>query len=121
VDRLGYRVIDRFYIHTVQVLRTPITGSRYNPVANARDWTAAVVVWTGKGWLAPKGAQAEVMANREETTSNSWVFTTNDCPAVFTDRLLVNGNLFQITGNPITAYRPSGLHHLEIKVEEVNG
>lgn len=113
--------INRFYILPLQVIRVTPSASRYNPVANLRDWSNAVVVWTGKGWLAPKGSQAEVMANREETTSNSWVFTSKDCPAIFTDRIIVAGSTFQVIGNPITAYSPRGLHHLEIKVEEVTG
>lgn len=115
-------MIRRFFIIPATVLRAPLVGDRYNPSGNQlRDWDNAATVWSGKGWLAPKGSQTEDDTNRDQSTSASWFFTPIDCPAAYYDRMIINGQAYMIVGDPITAYRPNGLHHLEIKVEAIVG
>lgn len=114
--------IRRYYILPVQVLRAPLVTNRYNPTVGAeRDWPHAAVAWAGKGWLAPKGSQAEDMADREQSVAFSWLFVPPAAAPLATDRVTISGQMYQVYGDPIAANTPLGLHHYEVRVMSVNG
>ncbi len=115
-------MIETYYILPVQLLRAPLIADRYNPAATTlRDWAHASTVWTGKGWLAPKGSQSEDLDNREQELSFAWLFLPPDATPQATDRATVAGDLYQMFSDPITAYSPQGLHHYEARVIRVYG
>lgn len=86
-----------------------------------RTWADAVVVWSGKGWIAPKGQQTEDLQDREQEISFSWLFLPPESAPLATDRLTISGVLYQVFGDPITANTPKGLHHYEVRIIGVNG
>lgn len=114
--------INTYYVIPIELLRAPLISDRYNPpTATLRDWQHATTIWTGKGWLAPKGSQSEDMDNREQELSFSWLYLPPAAAPQSTDRCTVAGVLYQMFSDPIEAYTPRGLHHYEARVMRVYG
>lgn len=115
-------MITKYFIHDVVILRAPLVSDKYNPAGTSlRDWATATHAWTGKGWLAPKGAQSENLNDREQELNFSWLYLPPAAGPVSTDRVTINGTLYQVYSDPITAYTPRGLHHYEVRVKEIYG
>jgi len=115
-------VITSYYIHAVVILRAPLVPDKYNPAgASLRNWATAAHVWTGKGWLAPKGSQSEDLNDKEQELNYSWLYLPPESSPLATDRVTINGIMYQVYSDPITAYTPRGLHHYEVRVKEIHG
>lgn len=115
-------MITTFYIHDVVVLRAPLEADKYNPSgASFRDWAHATHAWTGKGWLAPKGSQSENLNDREQDLNYSWLYLPPTANPLATDRVTINGTMYQVYSAAVTAYTPRGLHHYEVRVKEIHG
>jgi hypothetical protein len=111
--------IQSFFIRQVVVLRAPDNPDRYG--AGQRDWRIPVTAWTGLGWLSPESSQSEDNVNREESRGSMWLYLPVGADILNSDRVTVDGRLFQVTGNAAQCFTPSGEHHLEVRVESVTG
>ena len=104
-------------VRTVTRLRAPVTvDSHGNEV---RNWSTATSV-TMNGWLAQR-IRDENNDNRDARISD-WhltVPTGSDITAL--DRVVIDGQTFELDGPPNTAWTPRGPHHIECSLRVVEG
>lgn len=111
--------IQSFFVRTVVILRANSGEDRYGN--QARDWTDSITVTTVKGWLAPVTSQTEHNVNREESEVKTWLYLPSGTDVEPTDRCTVDGVLYQVVAWPADAWTPFGSHHLEVRVERIDG
>jgi len=108
--------LERFFI-TPLTITTPGTATdRYD---DARpDWTNPTRTRTARGWLTETGSTEEVGA-REAVVSAWRLFLPANTPITSSDRITVNGDTFEVDGDPHHAQTPSGAHHLEVPLRKI--
>jgi hypothetical protein len=111
--------IQAFFVRTVVVLRTTPITDRYHNLA--RDWKNAITVVTTKGWLAPNTSQTENDTDREQAEAQTWLYLAEGIDIQPTDRVTVDGILYQVLGDIADCWTPAGGHHLEVRVKEISG
>lgn len=105
--------IERFFVTPVTVVSPGIAIDRY--LNEQPDWDAATEVdeW---GWLYQQST-SETVGGRD-TSQSTWVLRLRP-EAVVTeaDRVLGDGQTFEVTGRPTLAMRPDGPHHLKVPLK----
>lgn len=111
-----------------QILSVPIIIQRAGPTAdrygNANiDWAHATST-TAYGWLDTNlRRMAEDDKNRDEVESDGSCFLPGTTDVKGTDRLVINGSVYQVWGEPAPVYRPGwpGVHHIECRIKRYQG
>lgn len=87
--------------------------------STVKDWGNATSI-TGKGWLAQR-SRSEDLVNREAQISDWHLTVFPDFDVVGGDRVVVDGQTFEVDGPPWPAWTPRGLHHRELSLTVVEG
>jgi hypothetical protein len=110
-------MIDRFFVHDILV-RRPATkaGRGSDSVAdfdNATDTPA-------RGWVA-QNATTDIRGGRTGDSSE-WLLQTSATTDVRPgDRVIWGSHTFLVVGRPNPAWTPKGVHHLEARLQLVEG
>lgn len=108
-----------FFVRTVVVLRTDLVKDRYG--GESRDWDNPITVATTTGWLSPMSSQKEDNVEREQAEAETWLYLPTGTDIEPTDRCTVDGTFYQVLGPPADCWTPFGSHHLEVRVEDIDG
>lgn len=111
--------IQSFFVRTVNVLRTTMVRDRYGN--DARDWSNPLTVVSTLGWLAPVTSQKEDNRDREQSDVQTWLYLPSGTDIQPTDRCTVDGVQYQVLAWPADCWTPNGSHHLEVRVERIDG
>lgn len=111
--------IDNFFVREVQVLRTDLIKDKYNN--DSRDWLNPVIVASVMGWLAPVTSQKEKNVEREQAEAQTWLYLPSGTSIEPTDRCTVDGIQYQVLSWPADCWTPQGSHHIEVRVELIDG
>lgn len=84
-----------------------------------KDWTNPDTI-TGKGWLAQRFHTEEgALREAEISTWHLTVYPNFDVQAH--DRIVIDGQTFEVDGPPRPAWTPRGHHHTEVTLRIVEG
>lgn len=109
--------LQRMLCQQVTILTPAAATDRYGNVA--ADWSNAssrqVMAWVNQT------GSTEDLINRDSTTTVGICYLPPGDPIAATDRIQVNGRTFQVDGQPNTADTPRGVHHIEVRLRDVEG
>jgi hypothetical protein len=111
--------LQNFFVRAVSVLRTPAIKDRYSN--DSRDWSNPITVGSTNGWLAPVTSQKEDNKDREQAEAMTWLYLPSGTDILPTDRCTVDGIQYQVLSFPADCWTPNGSHHLEVRVERIDG
>jgi hypothetical protein len=109
------------------IMNVPIEIQRQGTVTDAYGqdrlsaWTTLSTVY---GWLDTNMKKViEIVANRDESTSDGICILPAGTDIVSTDRIQANGYLYQVFGIPsaIVDPRDNTVHHIELRVRRYVG
>lgn len=107
----------RLLVHDIDVVNPTVTTSRVGD--EVLDW-GNPTTQRYRGWVDMTSAFEDEQM-RDQTVTRALFFLPPDTVIRNDSRLLWDGRTFQATGEPILRYRPSGLHHMEVRAKEVEG
>lgn len=103
----------------VQVVHPGSRTNRYNN--DEFDWITATYD-ESKAWISQRNATEEKGTSRVDGQSSEWVIYLPTTTALDAgDRIIWEGNLFDVVGLPNPAHTPRGLHHREATLRLVEG
>ena len=87
------------------------------------DWSNPADSDPLPGWLDLTPTKAEEKdKNRTDATSDGIAFLPSDADVRATDRLVIDGVVYQVKGLPSPVYRPGyGIHHFECRINRAEG
>jgi head-tail adaptor len=104
-------------VRPVTILQATTTTDRNG--ATSRSWTSPTLTDT-TGWLAQNTATEDL--NHRDGEISTWVlYLPADTTIAATDRVVLDGQTFEVTGPPNPAWTPRGVHHLEVTVKLMVG
>lgn len=83
------------------------------------DWTVATEV-TVPGWLAWLSS-IEVLDGRDATSTTLSLTIPAGTPITALDRVRIDGRIYEVNGEPMSAWTPRGEHHIEVWLSSVTG
>jgi len=100
---------------TVTRLRAPLVSAGYGN--SARDWPAAVsqdflVHWSTK-------TTTEVVGDEAKTVTRTKIFGGPDLALEATDRIVFQGETYEVDGDVMNSYRFGQLHHVRAMLRRV--
>lgn len=110
-------MIERFFVHEVEVLRAPSETDRYGDTRP--DWAAATAT-TVSGWLTSVNT-AEVTDGREAISTEWSLSLPADVDIDAADRVRRGGATYEIVGDVEAAPTPAGTHHQVLRLRTVRG
>lgn len=104
--------------HSVEGLRAPlVTDTKGNQI---RDWANAAVRGPWAGWVQPDRT-AELSLNQSRVVSRYRIFLEPAASVAATDRVRVNGVVYQVDGDIEPWVTPYGVDHHEGALLKVTG
>jgi hypothetical protein len=112
-------VIDRFFVREVQIVPavTSATADRYG----SASVTFAAAGRTVMGWVSQTAAEEPQSDLRDPLVTSLVLFLPPDTAITGRDRVILDDVTYTVEGTPHRAWRPSGEHHLEVRLQEVTG
>lgn len=100
---------------TITVLRAPVISAGYGNTA--RDWASA----TGTDYLVHWSAQSvsEVVGDEPQTVTRGKVFGDDTLDLEATDRVLFDGDTYEVDGEVMRSYRYGELHHVRAMLRRI--
>lgn len=100
---------------TITRLRAPLTSAGYGN--QSRNWAAAtstdfVVHWSTK-------AVDEVIGDEPRTVTRGKIFGGPDLDLLATDRVLFDGDTYEVDGDVMNSYRQGQLHHVRAMLRRI--
>jgi len=89
-------------------LRAPLVSAGYGN--EARDWTAAVPQSFLVHWSAQ--AASEVVGDEPQTVTRGKILGGPDLDLVESDRVVFDGDTYEVDGDVMRSYRRGQLHHV---------
>lgn len=83
------------------------------------DWTLATEI-TVPGWLAWLSS-IEVLDGRDATSTTLSLTIPAGTPITALDRVRIDGRLYEVNGEPMSAWTPRGEHHVEVFLAVIDG
>jgi len=114
----------------VYVLRPPlVTDAHGNRSRSTKDWAAATRTGPHEASVQPDSAtlgaslatKEERRGGREQTSKSVVVFLQPGTDVVATDGIEIDGQLWQVNGNPFTLPDVGGLAHMILKADLIEG
>lgn len=109
--------ITRFLVHDVTIVRAAGVEDDYGN--QAKDWAAATRTPT-KAWVVQTGA-LEDRQHREAQLGQWFAYFPAGVDVTGRDRVEWGDRTFEVAGPPTTANTPRGPHHIEARLELVEG
>jgi hypothetical protein len=103
---------------TVTKIRPAQTTDRYGNTVY--DYVAAATRTPMKAWIDQSGASEDTPDGRD-VIDGSWKLITNDTDVDAADRIEWAGAVYELDGPAWPVYTPAGLHHLEARLQRVEG
>jgi hypothetical protein len=82
----------------VEIWRTSATST--NAYTSKPDWSQAVLVWEGLGSVQPDSAYESYSPARDISQERLVVFLPVDSDVTDADRLFINGQFYEVDGDP---------------------
>lgn len=101
----------------VTILRPATSTDRYGNVIP--DWTGATSTAVD-AWISQR-ASTEAEAGRDTVATTLGMFVDADVDIEAGDRVVVDGETWEVDGRPLRARTPRGVHHLEVGLRTVTG
>lgn len=83
------------------------------------NWSTATETTTN-GWLSQQSS-IEDRQNRNATSSQLILFLPTGTVITARDRVRIDGTVYELVSEPLSAWTPRGEHHLEVFVQLVTG
>lgn len=107
----------RLLVQTVTVLTASSTTDRYGNTVDS--WTSPTSR-TVSAWVDQTGS-VEDLLGRDATTTVAVVFLPAGDPITAYDRMTVDGVTYAVDGVPNAAYSRRGVHHIQVRLRNVEG
>lgn len=106
---------------SIIVRRAGATKDRYGN--RNQDWSNPVDSQPLEGWLDLKPMKAdESDRNRTDATAEGIAYLPAEADVKASDRLVIDGVVYQLHGLPSPIYRPGyGIHHYECRISRAEG
>lgn len=108
---------DRLLVQTVTVLTASTSTDRYG---NTVDSWANPTSRTVSAWVTQTGS-VEALLGRDVTTTVAVVFLPAGDPITAYDRMTVGGVTYAVDGVPDAAFSRRGVHHIQVRLRDVEG
>lgn len=109
--------LEYFRTYPVTILHPGSVTDRYHHVAP--DWATATAT-TVNAWVAQR-TSSEFDQGRVTITTSLGLFLDASAAIAPGDRVLVDGDTWEVDGRPLPARTPQGVHHLEVSLRMVTG
>lgn len=109
--------IDRFFTTAVTIVTPGSTTDRYDDLVP--DWTNPVAEIESAGWLTQVDTTEEVVG-RDAVVTGWMLFLPPSDAITVADRVIANGSIFEVDGDPHYAQTPAGVHHIEARLRYVS-
>lgn len=104
-------------VRDVVVMTAPLVADRYGDAVF--DWDHPTVR-TIPGWVS-QSASLVTNDHRVQVSSNTTLFVAADAAITAYDRIEIDGDVYQLDGDPNIAWTPRGAHHMECSLRRVEG
>lgn len=102
--------IERFFTTAVTIVTPGSAATRYNDFA--ADWDNPVSEVETFGWLTQQSTQEQV--GSRDTVVTGWkLYLAASESITVADRIIANGSIYAVDGDPHHAQTPAGAHHIE--------
>jgi hypothetical protein len=112
-------VIDRFFVREVQIV-PPVTAGTADRYGSA-SVSFAGAGRTVYGWVSQTGAEEPQSDGRDPLDTSLVLFLPEGTVITGRDRVILDDVTYTVEGSPHRAWRPSGEHHVEVRLREVAG
>lgn len=110
--------IERFFVRDVTIVHPALVATYGDGV---RDDFVAPTLDTTRGWLHQLTESELVATNRNGETSTHVLRVPEGTNVIASDRIIIDGQTFDIEGPPSSVWRPGGEHHIRVPLRLVNG
>lgn len=109
--------IERFFTTPVTIVTSGSTNSRYND--EAPDWDNPISSVDALGWLT-QTSSAEQIGGRDVVVTVDRLFLPAGTAVTVADRVVSEGRIYAVDGDPHVAQSPRGAHHVEVELRLVS-
>lgn len=109
--------LESFLVRTVTIQTAATTVDRYNNTV--ADWTTPASSPT-KAWVTQTGT-LEDQDHRDAAVTTATVTLPAHTAVTAQDRIVIDGAVFEVVGEPNRRWTPRGEHHVEVDVRECAG
>ena len=110
-------MIDRFFVREVEIVEPSSTTDRYGGTTSTFASYGTVV----QGWLSQTSATEPQSDGRDPLMTTLVLFLPVGTSITGRDRVIVGDHTYTVEGEPYEAWTPTGAHHLEVRLQEVEG
>lgn len=111
---------EHLLVRQATVMRAGTSTDRYGNRID--DWNAAIET-TVAAWWAQSGGELIQGVREEGVTWDVTLFLRAGAQIHAGDRVRLDGDVFEVSGPPVTAWRPipQGAHHIEARLKRMEG
>lgn len=112
-------MIDRFFVRDVEIVEPTVsaTADRYGSESVSFASYGTVV----QGWLSQTSADEPQSEGRDPLVTGLVLYLPTGTAINGRCRVIIDGTTYTVEGKPHDAWTPSGSHHLEVQLQEVEG
>ena len=111
--------IEHFFVRTVAIQHPALVASGYGAATEA-DFSSATTA-TVKGWLHQLTELEDQTATRDAEVSTHVLRLPKGTVIGSGDRVVIDGQTFEVNGPPNRAWTPEGEHHVRVPLRYVDG
>lgn len=108
--------IEDFFVHPVTIVEPGITIDRYGD--DRPDWDMAFETDT-QAWVYDL-TNLEVLGDRDTNVLTKKLRLPASSPITAASRLIIDGNTYEVDGEPRIARTPSGHHHMVVQAKAID-
>jgi hypothetical protein len=109
--------IDRFFTTPVTIITPGFAVDRYDD--DVPDWDNPVAQVASMGWLTQVNT-TEQIGDRDVVITGLMLFLPSTDVVTVSDRVIANGSIYEVDGDPHYAQTPAGVHHIELRLRYVS-
>lgn len=110
-------MIDRFYVREVEILEPTSTADRYGGSTLTYGTTGRLV----NGWLSQTSAVEPQSEGRDPLMTTLVLYLPVGTDITGRSQVIIEDTAYTVEGKPHEAWTPTGAHHLEVRLQEVDG
>lgn len=105
--------IERFFTTPVTIVTPGSQATRYGDLA--ADWDNPISEVETVGWLT-QTSTTEQLGSRDQVVTQWKLYLAASEQIAVADRVIADGSIYAVEGDPHHAQRPAGAHHIEVSL-----